>query len=145
MLAGPLGRRHPPWMQECRLACWRAGWGFIRSRLTTYRTGKFLDARRKPVRAFQESHCGTKNAVVYLHPKLNSVWDRHPNHCNTFIPDVIALKIQRGERRALPQHPRQDHCPFLSYVMVFKIQRGDRLTRSRAWPPTNPPAVSICR
>ena len=89
------------------LACWRAGWGFIRKRLTTYGAGKFLDAREMPARAFQESHRGTNNGVVSLHHKLNSVWDRHLNHCDALIPDlIIALKIQRGERPALPQHPR---------------------------------------
>ena len=96
MLAGPLGRRHPPWMQECRLACWRAGWGFIRSRLTTYRTGKFLDARGTPARAFQESHCGTNNAVVYLHRKLNSVWDRSEDKdFRTFLHVLLYFMIVR--------------------------------------------------
>ena len=49
-----LGRRHQPWMQECRLACWRAGWAFIHNRLKAYGAGNFLDARGKPARAFED-------------------------------------------------------------------------------------------
>ena len=71
-----------------------------------------------PARAFQESYFGTSNGVVYLHRKLNSVWDPRPNHCYAFIPDVIVLKLQHGERRALPQHPRQPPCPLISDVIL---------------------------
>ena len=91
-------------------------------------TGKFLHARgmcRMPARAFQESHCGTNNGVVYLHHKLNCVWNRHPNHCDALKPDLIVTKVQTGERRALPQHPRQPPCTFRSYVIASKIQLGE--------------------
>jgi hypothetical protein len=42
------------------------------------------------------------------------------------IVDLITVKIQRGERRALPQHFRQAPSPFIPDVIVFKIQRGER-------------------
>ena len=77
-----------------------------------------------PARAFQVSHCGTNNGVVYLHHKLNCVSDTRPNHCGACIkPDGIAHKIEPGERRALPQHPRQAPCPCSPYVIDSKIQR----------------------
>ena len=65
-LAGSPGTAPSTLDSGVRLACWRAGWGFIRNRLTTFGAGKSLDAKGKPVRAFQESHCGTNNGVECL-------------------------------------------------------------------------------
>ena len=47
-----------------------------------------------------------------------------------FRPYVIVCKIQRVERRAMPQHPRQALSPFIPYVIYAKIQ----LEKRRALP-----------
>ena len=39
-----------------------------------------------------------------------------------FRPYVIVHEIQRVERRAMPQHPRQAPSPFIPHVIVCKIQ-----------------------
>ena len=125
-MAGPLGRRHQPWMQECRLACWRAGWGFIRTddvRMLYYQRlepGKFWTQEkclrgpfRKATVAPAMGWCtyrGTERErescrLVHFRQKRNCVSNTRPNQCGAFFPDVITTKIQPGERRALPQHP----------------------------------------
>ena len=52
--------------------------------------------------------------------------ERVPSSCEsrslvkvkTFITGIIFFKIQRGERRALPQHRRQPPCPFSPYAIA---------------------------
>ena len=79
-----------------------------------------------PARAFQETHCGASNGVVYLHirQKRDCVSNTRPNQCGALTPDVITNKIQPDERRALPQHPRQAPSPFRPYAIADQAQRG---------------------
>ena len=79
-----------------------------------------------PARAFEESHCGTSNGAVYLHLKLNCISNTSPNQCGACFPDDIVAKIQRGERRALPQHLRQPPSPCSPYAITIKIQPGEQ-------------------
>ena len=76
-----------------------------------------------PARAFQETHCGASNGVVYLHirQKRDCVSNTRPNQCGAFFPDVITTKIQPGERRALPQPPRQAPSPFSPNQIAMTI------------------------
>ena len=137
-MAGPLGRRHPPWMQECRLACWRAGWGFIRTddvRMLYYQRlepGKFWTQEkclrgpfRKPTVAPAMGWCTytfAKSATVSrTHVRINAVPSspmslplRSSLASDEHSPSTPARL--RAPASPMPLYPRSsvasdEHCP----------------------------------
>ena len=64
--------------------------------------------------------------TLFPSSKTGCAWNTPLDESDDVIMNAVVIEIQHGERRALPQHPRQAPSTFIPYEIAFQIQRGER-------------------